>query len=76
MNAPDRRGYPIARLLGPEGDEVSCEQCFELLDEYVELELAGAGADATLPGLRTHLHGCPACQEDYESLRALVLADG
>ena len=54
---------------------VSCDQCFELLDEYVELELDGADADARLPGLRTHLRGCPACKEDYESLRALIIAE-
>ena len=61
-----------SRLLGPAGPEVSCEQCFELLDEYVELELAGDDADARLPGMRAHLEGCPACHEDHQSLRALV----
>jgi hypothetical protein len=66
----------LGRLLGPTGFEVTCEQCFELLDQYVELELAGADADERLPGLRTHLQGCPACREDHESLRALVAADG
>jgi anti-sigma factor RsiW len=62
----------IARLLGPSGYEVSCEECFELLDEYVDLELAGDDADTRLPGMREHLQGCPACHEDHESLRDLV----
>lgn len=62
----------IARLLGPSGSEVSCEACFELLDEYVDLELAGEDPDARLPGMREHLQGCPACHEDHASLRALV----
>lgn len=62
----------IHRLLGPDGPEVTCEQCFELLDEYVELELAGEDADARLPGLRAHLAGCPACREDHDSLLELV----
>jgi len=64
----------IARLLGPSDPEVSCEQCFELLDRYVELELAlgGEHADARLPGMRAHFEGCPACHADHESLRALV----
>jgi hypothetical protein len=62
----------LARILGPAGPEVSCEQCFELLDRYVELELVGADADAAIPGLRAHLHGCPACREDHDSLRAYV----
>jgi hypothetical protein len=64
----------IARLLGPSEAEVSCERCFELLDQYVELELAGENADARLPGMRAHLQGCPACREDHESLRELVAA--
>ncbi|HZB76206.1 MAG TPA: hypothetical protein VE526_08295 [Solirubrobacteraceae bacterium] len=62
----------IARLLGPGRPEVSCEECFALLDEYVELELADEDADARLPGMREHLQGCPACHEDHESLRDLV----
>ena len=62
----------VDRLLGPSEPEVSCEECFELLDEYVELELAGRDAAALLPGMRAHFEGCPACREDHESLRALA----
>ncbi len=62
----------IGRLLGPAGPEVGCDECFEALDRYVELELDGADADAAIPGLRAHLAGCPACREEHESLRALV----
>jgi hypothetical protein len=62
----------VARLLGPAGPELSCEQCFEKLDRYVELELAGADADAAVPGMRAHLEGCSACEEDRQSLRALL----
>ena len=72
MNTEDDRQALLTRLLGPAGSEVSCDECFEQLDEYVELELAGADADRQLPGLREHLRGCPACREDHESLRELV----
>jgi hypothetical protein len=65
----------LERALGPTGFDVTCEQCFELLDQYVELEVAGADADARIPGLRTHLDGCPACRGEHESLLALVKAD-
>ena len=51
MSAEPPRSDLIARLLGPAGAEVTCEQCFDLLDEYVELEVAGADADARLPGI-------------------------
>ena len=72
MTAEQRREELLTRLLGPGDPEVSCEECFELLDEYVDLEVAGADADSRLPGMRAHLKGCPACHEDHESLRDLV----
>jgi hypothetical protein len=62
----------VASLLGPQGQQVGCEECFELLDVYVDAELAGADADSALPGLREHLAGCPACREEHESLLALA----
>jgi hypothetical protein len=62
----------VFRVLGPGEPELSCEECFEQLDRYVELELAGADADSAIPGLRPHLEGCPACREDHDSLLAYV----
>jgi hypothetical protein len=69
---PDRL---LARLTGPAGPELGCEECFEKLDRYVEFELDGADADAAVPGMRAHLEGCPACHEDRESLRALLASE-
>jgi predicted anti-sigma-YlaC factor YlaD len=65
----------LGRLLGPAGPEVGCDECFDQLDRYVELELQRRDADAALPGLAAHLQGCPACREEYESLRALVAGE-
>ena len=62
----------LSRLLGPGEPELGCDECFDQLDRYVELEVAGADADAAIPGLRAHLDGCPACREEHESLLALV----
>ena len=67
--APDRL---LGRLLGPPGRDIGCEQCFEQLDVYVEAELAGEDAEHRVPGMRTHLDGCPACAEEHESLRELL----
>lgn len=71
MTTQDRHAL-FMRLLGPAEPEVTCEECFELLDEYVDLELTGADADRRLPGMREHLQGCPACHEDRDSLRDFV----
>ena len=63
----------LARLVGPSGPEVSCDECFRRLNRYVELELAGADPEAEIPGMRAHLQGCSACAEDHDSLRAFLL---
>ncbi len=62
----------MGALLGPGAPELSCEECFDELDRYVELAIAGEGADQSVPGMRAHLSGCPACEEDYRSLLALA----
>jgi hypothetical protein len=72
MSTGDRGHELLMRLLGPAGSEVMCEECFALLDEYVDSELAGQDADRRLPGMRQHMQGCPACYDEHESLRDLV----
>jgi hypothetical protein len=62
----------VRRLLGAAGPELTCDECFEQLDRYVELELDGRPADDLVPGMRAHLEGCAACGEEYSSLRALL----
>jgi len=62
----------LAQMLGPADPELTCDECFEALDRYVELELAGADADTAIPGLRPHLQGCPACREEHDSLLAYL----
>jgi hypothetical protein len=62
----------LKRILGPAEPELLCDECFEKLDEYVDLELHGRAADERIPGMRAHLEGCPACHEEYDSLRQLA----
>jgi len=50
---------------------VSCDECFELVDVYVE-RLLDDPATAAMPGLLAHLWGCAACAEEAESLLLLV----
>jgi hypothetical protein len=52
---------------------LSCDDCFDLLDEYAERRRADPGY--AHPAMDIHLVACPACAEEAESLRDL-LADG
>jgi hypothetical protein len=74
MTAPDVE-LSLRRLLGPAEPEVGCDECFDRLDRYVELEIAGEAAHELMPALRAHLDGCRACAEEHESLRALTSLD-
>ena len=76
MKSDDKRTAVLGRVLGPGSPELTCEQCFDELDRYVELSLAGEAADSRVPGMRAHLDSCPACAEDFASLRDLVSARG
>jgi hypothetical protein len=62
----------LVRVLGPGRPEVGCDECFAVLDRYVELELAGQDAEAGYPGMEAHLVGCPACGEEHGLLLEYV----
>jgi len=62
----------LKALLGPKGPELTCEECFDHLDRFVELELSGVDPEVGVPGMRAHLAGCPACADDHASLLAYV----
>ena len=50
---------------------LSCEDCFELSDEFAELVLDDPGTTAMGP-MFVHLSACPACAEEAESLVVLL----
>ena len=64
--------HDLGKLLGRDGYDIGCDACFDELDRYVELELAGADAERAIPGMRLHLDSCAACRDEYESLRELA----
>jgi hypothetical protein len=49
---------------------LSCDDCFDLVDGYVEALLSNPRHD--VPAMRTHLAGCAACAEEARSLIVLV----
>ena len=55
-------------------DEIGCGECFEELDRFVELELAGKNAAQALPLVQDHLDRCGNCREEFEALKAALIA--
>jgi hypothetical protein len=75
MNAESSHLSPetVRRLTLDTEPYLSCDRCFELVDQFAEAVLADASAGD--PAMRTHLTGCPACSEEARSLIELIAAD-
>jgi anti-sigma factor RsiW len=75
MTANDRRPTAAAlqQLVISTEPWLSCEDCFELLDRYVEARLADPSTAAH--AMDEHLAACPACAEEAASLTVLVAHD-
>lgn len=53
-------------------EEISCSECFDLVPEHVDREIAGTLHEQRLPPLEQHLQQCGVCREEYEVLRDLA----
>lgn len=53
-------------------DEIGCDECFEQLDQFAELHLAGKNAAEALPLVQDHLDRCGDCREEFEALLAAL----
>lgn len=54
--------------------ELSCDEVFDLLDQYAEMELSGEDAENLLPLVKNHLDKCKDCHEEYEALIRMLKA--
>ncbi|HET7690078.1 MAG TPA: hypothetical protein VFK41_06855 [Nocardioidaceae bacterium] len=65
-----RRGDAVASLLADTDPYLSCEECFDRLDQYVEQLLRDPASQDV--AMRTHLLACAACAEEADSLLELI----
>ena len=49
-------------------DEIGCDECFEQLDRFVEMKLAGKALAEAMPLVQDHLDRCGECREEFEAL--------
>jgi hypothetical protein len=62
----------LDRFLKTDPQDAGCAETFELLDRYVERELAHGDAAERYPGVAAHLSSCNPCVEDFEGLLAAL----
>jgi hypothetical protein len=49
-------------------EEAGCDECFERLERFVEMELSDLDAASAMPLVRDHLEKCGDCREEFEAL--------
>jgi hypothetical protein len=62
----------LERFLKTDPQDAGCAETFDLLDLYVERELAHGDAAERYPGVAAHLSSCNPCVEDFEGLLAAI----
>jgi len=62
----------LKSALETEEHEISCQKCYDLLDEYADLLLAGAAPCQVMFFVKQHLDHCPDCAGVFECLLAII----
>jgi len=65
----------IKNILATEDEEISCSDCFDLLSEYVDVEVTHRTVRENHLKVEQHLIQCQVCREEYEILRSLAQMD-
>lgn len=58
----------VRMVLTTRADEIGCDECFEEIDRFVEMSLAGKDAAEAMPLVQDHLSRCRDCREEFEAL--------
>ena len=48
--------------------EIGCDECFEQMDRFAEIEFSGSDSATAMPLVHEHLRKCEDCHEQYEAL--------
>ena len=59
-----------------ETHELDCEQVFDALDRYAEIEVRDADAAHLMPFVRAHLNMCNDCCDEYQALLDVLTKAG
>lgn len=54
--------------------ELSCDDVYQLLDQYTEVVAQGDDAQELMPLVEYHIDICPDCREEFEALLRILQA--
>jgi predicted anti-sigma-YlaC factor YlaD len=68
--------HDLDDLLRAQDGDAGCTAGEDVMDAYVELELAGKDPAAVYPGTAIHLRSCPGCRADHDGILEAARAFG
>jgi len=71
---PQKLKWLVRGIVTARPDELGCDECFDELDQFVEMKLAGKDTAEAMPLVQDHLERCPPCREEFEALLAALRA--
>ena len=72
MLNPETLKKMILILTNTHTGEITCDECFEEIDNFAEIELVGKSAAEAMPLVQNHLEQCQDCREEYEALMSAL----
>lgn len=72
--ASEKMQKMMTMLAHTQEQELTCDEVYALLDQFVELAARGEDVAALMPLVKQHLDMCPDCQEEYRVLEKIVLS--
>jgi anti-sigma factor ChrR (cupin superfamily) len=65
----------IRTLNDSQSAHLSCDEVFELIDQYAEYASRGEKIHQLMPLVHAHLEACPECREQYDALMRVLAAE-
>ncbi len=62
-------------IFSAEEEDITCDECYEHIDQYVDMLRAGEDAATVLPKVKTHLAQCQCCETEFQAFIAILEAE-
>lgn len=72
---PDDVAGLMRTILSAEDEDITCDECYEHIDQYVDMLRAGEDAATVLPKVKTHLEQCRCCESELRAFIAILEAE-
>lgn len=62
-------------IFAAQEDDITCDECYDHIDQYVDMLRAGQDPAQVLPQVKSHLEQCGCCAGEFQALIAILEAE-